>query len=75
MEGLTVGRSKDAQYLQLLYLPSLLTLTLRPNLAQREAFSELPVPPPPPSIQMTPLFLSLFCLHLLMPTPTDAYTS
>ena len=45
MEGLTLGRSKDAEHLQLLYLPSLLTLTLRPNLAQREAFSELPVPP------------------------------
>ena len=67
MEGLTLGRSKDAEHLQLLYLPSLLTLTLRPNLAQREAFSELPVPP---------TFYSDDSLvpQPLLPAFTDAYT-
>ena len=43
MGGLTLGKRKHAQHPQLLYLPSLLSLTLRPNLAQRGDFFVLPV--------------------------------
>ena len=43
MGGLTLRKCKHAQHPQLLYLPSLLSLTLRPNLAQGGAFSVLPV--------------------------------
>ena len=73
MGGLTLGKYKHAQHPQLLYLPSLLSLTLRPNLAQQEAFSVLPVPPVLLFRWLPDTLLLSLLSGILMPTPVHLH--